>query len=154
MSDQHRTTVTRRRALKSGGLAALAAGLMGAGTVNAEPMTALAAFTTPLSQTDAEWSAWLDRWKARAKELLNKSIEISDELAAGNTGARTRRLANDLSDVMSEIAMHDMDRDREIIVRHMPGLEPVLRLLFAHTVEMFNDELTVCAQHHCIDQVW
>jgi hypothetical protein len=56
------------------------------------------------------------------------------------------------SDLAGDYYSMEHSREREIIVRHVPGLEPVLRLLWHHASERFMASAE-CGGGYCRDGV-
>src|SRR4051794_16644301 len=109
MSD---TTISRRYALKTGGLAALGAGLLGStGTTtpaSAEPapqpdlIAMLCARSMP--ETDAEFAAGLGEWTEERTARLGEYQRIREALYA-SVPADLRQVVNNLSDAQSDLQL-------------------------------------------------
>ena len=59
-----------------------------------------------------------------------------------------------LDDVSMQMSEHSSTRTYELLVRHLPGLEPTLRLLFHHTVDTWFSQETECGGRYCRDAAW
>lgn len=148
---------SRRHALKIGSIAALTAGLMAnnAPVKAAEPKSDLvAALCDGGRHTGDDFAAWLEEWRAEQSAMLKKVEAIQDRISAYVPSELHHELVNTLSDALGDLASHERDRERELIVRHMPGLESVLRLLFAHALDTYLDQEERCGAGACRDQIW
>jgi len=155
------TNVTRRNAIRTGGLAALVAGLMG--TAGTAPTSAaaeapapdlvavLCAEPTPVA--DAEFSEWVAVWTEEHADVKHKYDAAHDALAAFVPADRRFELVGKLSDLAGDLAALSVSRDRELLFRHLPGLAPMLRLVWEHAaMTRLGDELG-CGGGHCQDGV-
>ena len=135
---------TRRAALTTGTLTALGVGLMSAAGARPEPV---AAQTTPASdliaalvaeeKPDAErrFQEFLAEWKAKREQLHDRLEEIQGRVAAFVPDELYRELMLPFSDLAGEYYGMESSLERELVLRHVPGLEPVLRLLWHHAVD-------------------
>lgn len=133
MSTMNRTTFSRRSALKSGGIAALIAGLAG---------TASAVSAAPEPQTTivnaADLSAECRRLCAVVAARGVAERESDDALSATLT-TEQKRLLNELVDRMTDRMVAEADFRIAEIARHLPGVAPAIALLSDHTLEVSFD---------------
>ncbi len=133
MSIVNRTTVTRRSALKSGGIAALVAGLVGtAPAVSAAPdpgVTVLNAddLSAECRRLYAEMHAWADK-ERRAYDALVATLS-----------AEQKRLLLALSAHATDHAVTEAEWRIAEIARHLPGVAPAIAVLSDHTLEVSFD---------------
>jgi DNA-binding CsgD family transcriptional regulator len=146
----------RVRSLRS----AIAAGLLGrTGTIRARPVAGpvsglVAALCAAGRRDDERWYEWLDEWHRKNDELTAKRDEILAQIEAYMVVERHSELASKLADVVSEIAGHNSSRELELVIRHMPGLQSVLRLVWAHVMTTGFNEDRACGQGQCSEQCW
>lgn len=133
MSTTNRTTFSRRTALKSGGIAALIAGLTG---------TAAAVSAAPEPQTTivnaADLSAECRRLYAETEARAAEERAADDALSATLT-TEQKRLLNELVDRMTDRMVAEADYRIAEIARHLPGVAPAIALLSDHTLEVSFD---------------
>lgn len=156
MSEQDRTTVTRRRALQTGSLF-LGAGLAAAGpiaTVEAAPVASdlvAALCREPKPNTDAAFAAWLADWN-RERQAARTARQRAEDAIAEYLPAEVRnQLLNTLSDAHCEEDCLQADHTRELFLRHLPGLEPVLRLVWQHAAQTYYGQEMECGATYCRD---
>lgn len=125
MSKADRTIVSRRAALKSGGVAALAAGLLSVGApASAAPPPAADPHRADLA---AESLATLAEYRAAESEHRAASAALLASLSP-----QQRELYLTLEAAANERdAMRAMVTQREM-ARHLPGLSPALDLIWQH----------------------
>jgi len=150
------TTVPRRAALRTGGLAAVMAGLLGTPTtVAAEPaptidlVSVLCAEETP--QADTQFVEWLTEWRAESALASRQHAAIVAQIEAYVPAERRFELVGKLSDISSDRAVLESSLHRELAFRHLPGLAPVLRLVWMHALTTKLDELDACGYGFCKD---
>lgn len=152
--------VTRRSALATTALSALGVGLMAAAGARPDPAHAepaspgpdlLGALCTASRQTADDWVLWLRDWHAQSAEIYRHLDEAMDRLEAVVPDVpELRQLVSDLGNAYSELTILEQEREREIVVRHFPGLEPALRAVFGHAGAMSHGVAErECSQHHC-----
>lgn len=136
MSNANRTTVTRRGALKLGGIAALIAGVASAAPpVAAVPETGVAA-SGDLAAECRRLHMEIQDWDARERAAYEAlAITLTPEQI---------RLVGKLSDAMTDRLMTEMDWRLAEIARHLPGVAPSILLLNDHTVAESYDRPGRC----------
>jgi hypothetical protein len=161
MSNTDRSTVTRRTALQTGTLAAIAAGLLGTTTTppaSAEPapvsdlVTALCAGAKPAP--DDDFAAWLAEWEQANTITKEKRDAAVERIAAFVPEDQRYELVTGV-DALEEV-LHDSTSLShalycELMFRHLPGLAPVLRLVWAHVMDTRTDRLEECGGGYCAD---
>ena len=131
MSD---TTISRRYAIRTGGLAAILAGLTG--TVTTAPAVAAprsdlvaALCAEPTPDADARFAEWVDQWQAERATVSAEQRAILDQIKAYVPADRQWELVGKLSDLSGDLTTMETSLYRELMFRHLPGLEPMLRLI-------------------------
>lgn len=132
-SSTNRTTYSRRTALKSGGIAALIAGLAGtASSVSAAPdpgvtVVNAADLSAECRRLHAEMHAWADKERAAYEAL------------AATLNAEQKRLLHALSAFTTDHAVMEAEWRIAEIARHLPVVAPAIALLSDHTLEVSFD---------------
>lgn len=129
--------ISRRSAIRTSGLAAIAAGLLSsAGTVKPAaaqpaPLTVTISLADGTPPVDAAWYA---EWRKARDEASNAvtaaAIAIIDRL--GDDGAQ---LVNTYEDAVTQVFTMESDLAIEKMAVHLPGLAGALRLLHQHIYE-------------------
>lgn len=133
MSTTNRTTFSRRTALKSGGIAALIAGLAGAApAVSAAPE--LQATVVNPADLAAECRRLYAETEARAAEE-----RAADDALSATLTTEQKRLLNTLLDRATTRMVAEADYRIAEIARHLPGVAPAIALLSNHTIEVSYD---------------
>jgi hypothetical protein len=156
--DQSTTTVTRRRVIGTGTLAALAAGLLGTTTappVAADPAPAfdlIAALCTGANRlSDERFAEWLDTWHEEYQERTAQHHQLVDRLKDYVPAELHYDIVITLADNAQDLSLLRESRRREEILRHLPGLESVLRLLWEHVDTTKLDAALDCGGGACAD---
>jgi hypothetical protein len=117
-------------------------------------LAALCAGVTDAKQNEETWAEYLEEWHRKQKVLSAKEDDITEQIAAYVPEERQYELVSKLSDIAGDMAHHEMNRTLELVVRHMPGLESMLRLVFAHAVDTWYDQETECGNGWCRERGW
>jgi hypothetical protein len=144
MSDSQRTT--RRSLLQTGGIAAIAAGLLGttsAPTVAAEPLPLPNALPTVVSTVDLD--ADCDRLLADLKREDAAYWAADAALEATMTPGQIK-LYHTLSDAESDRRTTYHEWISAEMARHAPGLSTVIRLLWLHAIAECTNDLSACCR--------
>ena len=137
-----RTTMSRRNALRTGGLAAIAASLLGTAdatpAVAAAPLPSAAASPVLGTVTDtAHLVAESTRLAYVCRETMTKLGVAGDALPAWLTEDE-EDLFRAYDDAMSEHYSATLDLYLAELYRHFPGLAPALSRVAEHIQEGFN----------------
>jgi hypothetical protein len=140
--------ITRRSALTASLTTLLAAGAasMVPTTTQAapEPTTAQHDLLT-LTQTDADFAAWYERWEAKRDEARDAYFALSERVKP-RVDDQTARLIFDREEERVNWQMLDSQLFAEITFRHFPGIAPALRLAWEHALEQYTAEAaTYCS---------
>lgn len=142
MSESKRTTFTRRTALRSGGLAAIAAGLMGGNAVAASHANQPHALAPLVNYGDlaAESRRLNDAVRVAHEALLEADARLRAEIghdAAWKASQRT-----------DDAYAHEIELFHDFmfaeLCRHLPGVAPALRVIRMHVFEQRESEAGVC----------
>ena len=135
-------TITRRSALRTGGLAAVMAGLMGAGTVSAAPMASELAARTVVVHVDdlAEECRHLN---ALYREKMDDHFDALGRFKATLTDEQFA-LFGRLIDSLGDSFVAEMGWQVAEIARHLPGLALAIRLVYEHTIVRTYDTPGEC----------
>jgi hypothetical protein len=154
------TPVTRRSAIRTGALATIVAGLSGAAgtTVSAAaeaptPASDLAAVlcATLTPGADAEFADWVTEWTDERASVHREYQAVHDAIAAFVPVDRQYELVGRLSDLAGDLASLSASRDRELLFRHLPGLAPMLRLVWDHVAMTHLGDELACSGGYCRD---
>jgi hypothetical protein len=159
MSD---TTITRRSLIGTGTLTAIAAGLLGtagtATTVAAAPDRAVFDLVAVLGREDtprseARFQEWLVEWRQEVATARQTFAEAEAALSVYVPADRHHEVVNRFSDAYSDLLLTELELTRELVFRHVPGLEPVLRLLWQHAMLTVRGNETDCGVGGCVEGV-
>jgi hypothetical protein len=110
-------------------------------SVQRSPLTALA-------QTDADFAAWLERWRAKrdAEDAKIEALEAQTAQIDLSNDERLGRLITAREEKDADRAMLDAQLFFEVVCRHFPGIAPALRTVWEHAIEQYSDEMgSYCA---------
>ena len=160
--------ISRRSAISTGTLTAIGVGLAAAAQtaapVAAQPAEAApvmpivpadalvaALCREPKPETDASFAEWLEAWRRDYAAARAAHQEAYAALEAYVPADRRYELVGKLSDTEGDVSHLEMQHTREIFFRHLPGLEPVLRLLWAHASDTHFGRELECPRDGCKD---
>jgi hypothetical protein len=137
--------VTRRSALKNGGIAAIVAGLIG--TIGTAPAAAAAIQATALGTVApadlADMTAEALRLRLRARETMDAVNEAGTPLWESLTPAQ-RKLYEGHDDLLAAHFEAAHDWHMAELFRHFPGLSPALFATWQHVMESHGSDGTCC----------
>jgi hypothetical protein len=130
MSTQNRTILSRRRALKTGSLAAIAAGLIGAGSPQAtEAAPAPLALAAPID------TAGLQADSYRHQEIVAETFQnliVAEHAIRGTLSPAQLQVFNTYENALSGHYLTAWDMYVAEIARHLPGFAPAINALWQH----------------------
>lgn len=98
---------------------------------------------TTLAQTDADFSAWFARWRAKHDEASAQYDALTKELNPHIDDA-TAKLVSEREDVRLTWNALEWQLYFEATVRHFPGIGPALRAVFEHQWESYQADNEGC----------
>jgi hypothetical protein len=117
-------------------------------------VAALCAIASPTA--DDDFAAWLAEWEQANTVTKEKRDAAIEKVAAFVPEDQRYELVTGvdaLEDVLHDSTSLSVALYRELMFRHLPGLEPVLRLVWAHVMDTRTDRLEECGGGSCSDGI-